>query len=678
MKLKEQFFDFEVFDGWWCCVLGKYPENEIIPESIKEDFTVIRSDRPGAREDLLSIICNREYVNIGYNIKKYDNIILNGISLGFTPRQLKILSDIIIRPECARCSAEHERIAQFAKKRYQNFVYQDMLDDNAGSLKEKETCMQLDIRESDVPFDKKDLTDEEKEDIIDYCKHDVWAGMPYYKKVLKPFIATKLLVGEVFDIPVATCYASTNAILSAKVLGAVKTSWPDAERQDFVIPKELRNYIRYSLPSEIVNRLCLDSTKFNVKLFDSVVSYANGGIHSIPILPLYHNEKEGKMLTPKMEKLYRLKNLKATSNKEWALINADASSFYPAMMIFWKLLSRAVAKPELYKQMYETRLAYKNVITEFENKWAHRENEAPKEEYEYYKRCKRTSQAYKLILNTTYGASGNRYVPLYDPYMTTSTCRLGQLLLTAFVNNIYTQIGKDNVQIIQTNTDGVLCYIRRDKIDILHAIGDEWTRVTHVLLEYEEEEILWQRDVNNYVLYKTSGKEKSKGGFFVTDMIQPGYNRVRPLDTYVCRDAVKNWLKFGKDIVEHIVEEKDISKFVITCNKGRAREIFRLYNDGRPNEMLHKCNRVIASMDKSLGEIKLNYYRLGKVTTKKSPGCPPHCQLINKALDKYDFKELSDNSIDYMWYIERTLDLLSDQWYEMQAGQMVPIQIYQE
>ena len=33
---------------------------------------------------------------MGYNIKYYDNIILNGIVNGFSPRHLKILSDIII------------------------------------------------------------------------------------------------------------------------------------------------------------------------------------------------------------------------------------------------------------------------------------------------------------------------------------------------------------------------------------------------------------------------------------------------------------------------------------------------------------------------------------------------------------------------------------------------------
>ena len=43
-KLKEQMFDFEVYPNWWCCVLGKYPDDDDIPESVKDEFTVVTSD----------------------------------------------------------------------------------------------------------------------------------------------------------------------------------------------------------------------------------------------------------------------------------------------------------------------------------------------------------------------------------------------------------------------------------------------------------------------------------------------------------------------------------------------------------------------------------------------------------------------------------------------------------
>lgn len=658
-KLLEQMFDFEVFPNWWCCVVGEYPQDDDLPESIKDDFFVVTSDMPYAREALLRKMCNRDWVNMGYNIKYYDNIILNGVANGFTPRQLKILSDIVIDPEREYESVEHMRIAPFARKKYNNFIYQDFLDDNTGSLKEKEACMQLDIRESTVPFDKEDLTAEDKDDIISYCKHDVWSSMMFYKVILKPFIASKLAVGRVFNIPMDVCYKSTNAKLSAIALGAKKKSFPDAHRQDIVIPAELKQYIAYSLPSAVVNRLCTSPEKFDVVLFDNDVSYSNGGIHSVPCRPP----------EIKVKSKFPAWFLHVKEGNGWSLINVDAGSFYPNMMVAWKGLSRAIPEPEKFASLIKTRLELKSVIGPFEDKYGTHPELAPKEEYDAYVSAKEQSQAYKLILNTTYGASGNKYLDLYDPYMTTYTCRLGQLLLTALANNLYTQIGKDNIKIIQTNTDGVLIYIRDEYKDLMYQIGAEWERISHIPLEFENEHQIWQRDVNNYIMGKANGRVKTKGGFFVTDMQQPGYNRVRPLDAYVCREAMIEFIAHGKDIVEHIYGESDISKFAVTCHKGSFSGILREFNDGRPDEILHKVNRVYASTNKNLGMIFKTKKMQGVPKKYKAPGCPPHCELINDALINYDINELRDD-IDYMWYIEQTVDMIDAPWYEIKDGKI--------
>lgn len=665
-KLLEQMFDFEVFPNWWCCTIGKYPQDDDIPESIKDEFIVITSDDPSAGTKLLSIMCDKDYVNMGYNIKYYDNIILNGVANGFSPRQLKILSDLIIDPDLQYESPEHARIAPFARRKYNNFVYQDMLDDNTGSLKEKESCMQLDIRETTVPFDKEDLTEQDKEEIISYNKHDVWSSMMFYKVILKPFIAAKLSVGRVFNIPMDVCYKSTNAKLSAIALGAKRKSFADANRQDIVIPKELRQYITYSLPSHVVNRVCMSPEKFDCTLFGNDVSYSNGGIHSVPCRPAEISNKK------KIPAWF----VHCKAGDGWSLVNIDAGSFYPNMMVAWKGLSRAIPDPEMFAGLIRTRLELKSVIGPFEDKYGTHPERAPKEEYERYVESKEQSQAIKLILNTTFGASGNKYLDLYDPYMTTYTCRLGQLLLTSFVNNLYNQIGKDNIKIIQTNTDGVLIYVRNEYKDLVHAIGDEWERVSHIPLEYENEYQIWQRDVNNYIMGKQNGRVKTKGGFFVTDMQQPGYNRVRPLDCYVCREAMIEFIAHGKDIVEHIYNESDISKFVVTCHKGSFSGILRTFNDGREDEILHKVNRVYASLNTRLGMVFKTKRIKGELKRYKAPGCPPHCALVNDALINYDISQLRDD-IDYMWYIQETMSMLSAPWYEVSGNQMMRYDIFE-
>lgn len=662
-RLKEQFFDFEVFPNWWCCVVGRYPQDDSdVPESIKDDFMVFTSDDTDGGRNLVMTLSDRNYCAFGYNNKGYDNIILNGVANNLTPKHLKMLSDLIIDPDKQYDSYEHMRLAPFAKRRYNNFIYQDMLDDNTGSLKEKESCMQLDIRETTVPFDKEDLTEEDKAAIIYYCKHDVWSGMKFYQIILKPFVLSKLLVGKYFNIPTDVCYKSTNAKLSAAALGAVRKSFTDKERQDIEIPKELESYIRYSLPADVVKRLCTSPDKFDTVLFGNLVSYSNGGIHSVPVTPATVKKTQGWFFHCK-------------SGNGWRMINIDASSFYPHLMVAWKTLSRCVPDPNKFAEMIKTRIELKSVIAPFEDKYGKDVDKAPKEEYEHYINCKEQSQAIKLILNTTFGASGNKYLDLYDPYMQTLTCRLGQLVLTALANNMYNQIGKENIQILQTNTDGILVYVKEEFVDLLQEIGNEWSKLVKIPLEFENEYEIWQRDVNNYIMGKANGRVKTKGGFFVTDMQQPGYNRVRPLDAYVCREAMIEYLAHGKSIVDFIVQESDISKFAITCHKGTFSGIVREFNDGREDEVLHKVNRCYASLNENLGMI----YKLkrvhGEMKKYKAPGCPPHCELINDNLQNYDIKKLRDD-IDYMWYITETYNMLSDPWFEMQGAKMIPINIF--
>lgn len=651
-RLKMNFFDFEVTPEWWCCVVGYYPEDGNIPESIKQTFEVFTSDEPDVRNKLVACVAKTTHVNMGYNCKYYDNVIMNGVANHFGPRNLKILNDCIIDDldelKISQLSdeelewgtrEEYYRISPWRKKKYQNFIYQDLMDDNTGSLKEKESCMGLDIRESNVSFNKRNLTDGDKAEIIDYCKHDVWASMQFYKIILEPFVDTKLIVAKVFNLDVKTAYTCTNASLASKVLGAVKRTHGDELRQDIEIQPALRDYIKYSLPRMVIDHVVRNTEKLDVKMFGNVVSFANGGIHSIPC------DERGKAIN----------NIKVKSNEEWALVDVDASSFYPAMMIYHNMLSRCVQSPEKFKMMYETRLALK-------------------EKANVDKHDKELSQAYKLILNTTSGAAGNKWLPLYDPYMCSKNCRIGQLLITSLANNIYNSIR--GTQIVQCNTDGILMYIRRTELPMLREIYKEFTRVTQILIEEQEWEEIYQRDVNNYIMYSTKGKEKSKGGFFVTDMQQPGYNRVRPLDAYVCRNAVKKWLREGKDIVEYIWECTTLSEFCITAHKGSFSGITQMYNDGREPEVLHRCNRVIASTDTTLGEIKKTKRFKGELRYYKCPGVPPHCKLVNEQLDRYDFKSLRDE-IDYEWYINETASMLSDQWYEMQADKIIPIRIFE-
>lgn len=625
--MKYRFFDFEVFPNWWLCVFGDYPgEDAELTEKEKKNFFMVTSDTPNARDDLMSFFYEEDIVLFGYNIKGYDLIIANAIRNGLEPEEVKVINDIIINPSCAWETKDHMRLSPFAKKKLRNVVYQDMYDDvGGGSLKDKESILGLSIQESTVPFDKEDLTEDDKQQIIFYCKHDVYSTMQLYRKVIKPYVKSKLLVGKTFNIPIDQVYLCTNAKLVATVLGAVRTHFDDTERIDIELPEKIKQYCYDNLDNTVLEKIRTSIDPFEVKLFDNTVSFGNGGIHSV----------------------YRT-NLYVESDSEYTLINVDAASYYPSMLIQFDCLSRACKHSELFKKIYYDRLELK-----------HKENKTQEEQD--------IQLAYKLILNTTYGASGNKWLDTYDPYMTTRCCRLGQIFLAALASKLSKEV--PSLKVIQTNTDGILAYVKRSEVPHVVELQNEWTRVSDISMELDYVEKIWQRDVNNYLLVKEGGKVKRKGLWLLDSWEKPGYIAISPLTAYVCSRAIIDYYTKGKDIVESIVNNKEISDFIFTCKKGPTyRGVIQKYADGTEKE-LFKCNRVYASKDASLGMLyKYKMYK-GKLSYAKIPNIPEHCRLMNESLDTYKFSDIK-NDIDYMFYINRCAELMDIQWKQLAGNEL--------
>lgn len=625
MSMKMRFFDFEVFPDWWLCVLGDY-EEDCVSEKLKDTFRIISSDMPNGRDLLLNLLKEEGVCIVGYNIKGYDLIIANAIYQGFTPEEIKVVNDLIIRPGSYNESKLHMRLYPFAKKKLKGVVYQDLLDDGSGSLKEKESTLGLDIEESSVDFDKSDLTDEEKEDVIKYCKHDVYSSMEFYEQVVKPYTKTKLAMGKHFNIPEETCHMSTNARLVSMALGAVRTTYSDAERSDIDIPERIKKYCYDNLPLNVLERIRTDIKGFTVKLFDNDVSFGNGGVHSTWVGNYSHAPK-----------------LYIESDDDFMLINVDAESYYPSMLIQLGFLSRSVTNPGRFKAIFDERIELKHI-----------ENKTEEQDM--------AQAADKLVLNTTFGASGNKWLDLYDPYQCTRTCRVGQIFLSAFACKIYKTL--TTAKIIQTNTDGILLYLARKDLPVLEKLIEEWSGCSGINMEIDYVDKIWQRDVNNYLLVKTDGKVKRKGGWLNDDYYRRGYVNTASANAYVCAKAAQQFLLTGKDPVESIVENTSLQDFTIGCTKGPTYSgVIQRMSDGSEVK-LHKANRVIATTDKSYGKLyKVKKYK-DRLSYTMMPSTPDNCLLVNKSIKSYDFKEMR-KKIDYMYYVERTADLLDIEWYRV-------------
>ena len=627
--MKIRFFDFEVFPNWWCCVFGDLPEDwkeNRVTETIKDTFRVVSSDSPTARDDLMKELLEKDVVKSGYNIKQYDLIIANAIRQGLTPQEVKIVNDLIISPNIAYESKEHYMLRSYIYKRISSIDYVDLMDDCIGSLKEKEATLGLNVLESNIPFDKEDLSEADKHDVIYYCKQDVYAAAQFYMQIVEPYVNTKLAVGNHYNIPYTTCIKSTNARIVGMALGAVKRQWPDADKITIELPDRIKDYCYENLPSKILERICNNTEGFTTELFGNTVSFGNGGIHSV--------FKE---------------NLYVEENYDYCLLNVDAESYYPSMLIQFKTLSRNVSSPDALKYVFEERMRIK-----------HKVNKTPEDD--------NIQKADKLILNTTFGASGNKWLDLYDPHMCTKTCRVGQIFLASLACKINKTI--PSATIIQTNTDGILVYLLRKDLDKLKELEHEWTRVSGINMEEDYVSKIWQRDVNNYLLVMTDGKVKRKGGWLNDTVYRPGYVTLASLQAFVCTKAAQKFLLYGESVFKNIVSCTNLTDFAMVCTKGPTyRGVIQMMGNGMERE-LFKANRVVATTDENYGLIyKYKIYK-GERRLAKMPNIPEHCLPVNKDLSSYDFRKDIQPKLDYSYYIMRTEDLLDIPWQQLVGKQV--------
>lgn len=637
----ERFFDFEVTPNWWLLVTGDMPADRVFDETIKDTFTIISSDMPDARERMIEVLREPDHVMIGYNVKCYDLMIANAIYQGFSPQQVKIVNDLIIDPKTKFASKEHIRLQSFAKRRMPGVVYQDLFDDdNGGSLKDKEGLLGLSVLESEVDFNTENMMQEQKDDMTYYCKHDVYSTMEYFVRIREVNIKAKLAISKAFNIPIETCYKHTNAQVCALVLGAKRTNFADELCDSVELPEHCRQYIYDALGTKLVDEIRNNPYYFDgksenpksktieINVFNNVVTFGNGGVHS-----------------------YLAKCLYVESDDEWVMVNLDVASFYPSLLIFFRLLSRAVKNPAYFKEIFEERLKLKA-----------KKNKTFDDDL--------LQQAYKLVLNTTYGASGNKYLDLYDRYHCLSTCRVGQLLLTALAATLYKKV--PGFQVIQSNTDGILAYFRRKDYDLVKKLCDEWSEMTQMLLEYDEVEKIWQRDVNNYLLIKKGGKQKSKGGWLSTNILNIGCATISGLSGFVAAKAAKEWLLNKKNIVETIVNERDPYNFMYYCKKGPTYSgVVQRMSNGQEIK-LFKGNRVIMTNDERYGclyKTKRNN-KTNSLSYTKMPEIGEHCIVVNDDVKKYNIDELKQK-IDYMFYITEALDKLNIEWTELKDGSLV-------
>lgn len=554
----------------------------------------------------------KNHVFCGFNNVHYDDWILRSIIAGYNPKEM---NDWIIDRDLKPQLFDDTLARQYPMYSFDIYVA------NGGGLKKLEAFMGDDIRETTVPFDiDRKLTAAEMEEVLFYCRHDVSETIRVMAYRKAEFDAIFSLIKE-FDLTLDN-FNKTKPQISAKILGCVSQEFDDEwdfTHEDTVRIEKYTNVLEWF--NEPKNRFI--GAALDVNIAGVPHTFAWGGCHGA--IPNYI--------------------------KKSTFINVDVASYYPTLMLEYDLMSRTPQFKDKFRMIYDTRLALKAAGKKAE--------QAP----------------YKIILNSTYGASGDKFNPLYDPRQAHRVCLNGQLMLLDLIERC-----EDLAVVIQSNTDGVLFEVEPKNRDEFMRRCDEWSKRTRMPLEFEDYAQVVQRDVNNYIivpegpLYDEKGKPrwKAKGkvvkmpsildcdcaiiSMGVTDYFLEGVsakntvrnNRYAGLYQIVYNRSDKyNHVYHGCTFTDATIELEDV-KGVLKKSK------VKIWN-GDGCEVKEKINRVFASKNKNgalyKGKDDINEKTGLPVNPQKYANCPVNCEIHNESLVGKKIDDIKD--FDESYYIKR-------------------------
>ena len=303
--------------------------------------------------------------------------------------------------------------------------------------------------------------------------------------------------------------------------------------------------------------------------------------------------------------------------------NYDVASYYPHLMTLYGYTSRNIPSPEIFSEVLESRMKAKAAGDTA------------------------TANALKLVVNTTYGASLNKYNDLCDPLMGRSVCITGQLFLLELAQHLYKDI--PDLRIVQLNTDGIMIEFDDSHYAQVQEILAEWQSRTGFELEEDSIAQIAQKDVNNYVEVQPSGKFKCKGGYLVRGISPAGAFNVNNNATIVAKALVEYFVN-STPPEDTINACDDIFQFQIIAKAGaKYREAYHMV-DGE-KVPVQKVNRIYATANPRYG--KLFKVKAENDAEAKIEMLPEHCIIDND-------NHLTIADVDKQFYIDMAKKRIND------------------
>ena len=524
-------YDCEVFKCDWLFVFADLKN---------KNFTVIKNDATA----LIKFFETHKYeIWAGYNAKNYDQYIVKAILTKHDPYEVSKF--IITGNQGFDYSDDFRAVNLYTYDIYNNLTH---------SLKFYEGSLGDSIEETTVPFDiDRKLTDEELKEVEKYCRHDVEETVKVLFETLPDFTAQLGLV----KLSRPQYLSKTQTQMASIILKAEKTDTYDEFKID--IPDTLK-LDKYKFIADWY--LDKENRSYDKSLETTVAgvlhSFAWGGVHGA--LERYHHKGN--------------------------ILIMDVASLYPSLMIRYDLLSRAVKKPETYKELRDQRIEYKK---------KHNPLQLP----------------LKLVLNKTYGAMKDKNNLLYDPRQANRVCIYGQLLILDLIEKL-----EPYCELLQSNTDGIFIKYDDSNLQMINDIATEWQGRTGLSLEKTDAVEIWQKDVNNYILKLKDSTLKSKGAY-VKKLSSLDYADMPIINIAITEALVNN------TPIEKTINECDrLIDFQMVCKiTGKFDAIF--YGDTELNE---KCVRVFAG-DSTLPNITKRH--MSTKVKHKISNTPEHVFIDN-------------------------------------------------
>jgi hypothetical protein len=299
--------------------------------------------------------------------------------------------------------------------------------------------------------------------------------------------------------------------------------------------------------------------------------------------------------------------------------NCRKGALYPAIMIEYGYLSRNVTNPEKYTEIRDTRLELK----------------AKKDPRQL---------PYKIVLNSTFGASKDQYNPLFDPLQANNICIAGQLLLLDLIEKI-----EPYCKLIQSNTDGLFMKVENESdVEVIKSVAKEWETRTRLDLEWEIFDKIYQKDVNNYIIIDKNGKYKSKGAY-VKKLNNLDY------DLPIVNQALINYFTKGTSIEETINNCNELREF------QKIVKVSSLYKHALHGDVQlpEKVLRVFAdSREDSKGVFKVKHKMKDGImqdVAEKIGNTPERCFINNEDIKGVTIPEY----LDKQYYIDLATERLN-------------------